>query len=68
VTRGPGPLAAVLLLAAAATASSDRAAPVEVGSSRQLFLDDSWLESRQEVRLALHPPVPRKVAIASDRP
>lgn len=43
-------------------------APMDVGSQRQLFLDDTWFDSRQRVELKMHQPVIREVAIPNDRP
>ena len=41
---------------------------IDVGSDRQLFLDDIWFSRQQDVKLALHPPVPRNVVIQVDHP
>jgi hypothetical protein len=42
--------------------------PIDVGSERQLFLDDTWFDSRQGVELKMHQPTVREVAIPNDRP
>ena len=43
--------------------------PVDVGSSRQLFLDDLWFDKKENVRLAFHTPTPREIVIsAKDHP
>ena len=42
--------------------------PVRVGSDRQLFLDDVWFESQENIRLRMHTPVAREVAVTADRP
>ncbi len=44
------------------------AAPVDVASCRQLFVDDLLIAERTNVRLVLHRPVRREVAIANDNP
>ena len=50
------------------SAVPDRAGPIDVGSRRQLFLDDFWFDSSRDIQLALHRPVPRETALESDRP
>ena len=45
-----------------------RAGPIDVGSRRQLFLDDYWFDRSWNTRLTLHRPIPREVALESDRP
>lgn len=42
--------------------------PIAIGSRRELFVDDSLLESLDGVRRQLHPPVPREIAITHDAP
>ena len=42
--------------------------PINVGSQRQLFIDDTWFDSRQGVELKMHQPTVREVAIPNDRP
>ena len=42
--------------------------PINVGSQRQLFVDDTWFDSRQGVELKMHQPTVREVAIPNDRP
>jgi len=42
--------------------------PVQVGSDRQLFLDDVWFDSHDNIRLRMHTPVAREVALTADRP
>lgn len=44
------------------------ARPIQVGRRRQLFLDDFWFDRQQGIELVPHRPVPREVALASDRP
>jgi len=42
--------------------------PIEVGSQRQLFLDDFWFDRRDNIELTVHPPTPREVVLESDQP
>ena len=42
--------------------------PIHLGSDRQLFLDDYWIEKSSAVTRVLHNPVRREAAIAMDRP
>ena len=43
--------------------------PIDVGSMRQLFLDDLWFDKQENVQLALHKPMPREIVIrAKDHP
>ena len=42
--------------------------PLHVGSNRQLFLDERWFDSQDNVRLEMHAPVVRDVALKADRP
>lgn len=42
--------------------------PINIGSARQLFVDDAILESRANVDLQLHQPIPREVVLVADRP
>ena len=42
--------------------------PVDVGSRRELFVDHHMIESLNGVRLALHHPQPREIALAFDQP
>ena len=50
------------------SAVPDRAGPIDVGSRRQLFLDDYWFDRTWNIRLTLHRPLPRETALESDRP
>ena len=43
-------------------------AAIDVGTDRQLFVDDRMVESASGVHRELHSPVTREVAIAADRP
>ena len=42
--------------------------PIDAGSQRQLFVDDTWLDSARGVELKMHQPTVREVAIPNDRP
>jgi hypothetical protein len=42
--------------------------PIEIGSSRQLFLNDSLFANQDGLKLTLHPPVLRETAVKCDRP
>ncbi len=44
------------------------AEPIEVGSRRELFVDDFLIEQMDGAELRLHQPVPREVAIVHDEP
>ncbi len=59
-------LLAALLLIPLASALADE--PVEIGSRRELFVDDSLIESLQDARRLLHHPTPREIAIEHDAP
>lgn len=60
-----GAAAAALALPAAgfASASPNKNGPIEVGSRRQLFLDDLWFHKQENVQLTLHSPSPREIVI-----
>ena len=45
-----------------------RAAPVDIGSRRELFVDDLLVEQLQGARFKQGAPVPREVAISNDKP
>ena len=54
---------------AAAGASDDAAAVIEVGSSKQLFIDDRFIESSRNVELVMNPPRrDGKVLLTTDQP
>ena len=42
--------------------------PVDIGSDRQLFVDDYWIDRIDGARRRLHRPTARETAIAIDRP
>lgn len=56
-------IAAVFLAAGQLSAS-----PAELGNSRELFVDEQLIESRQGVSFKLHHPVPREISLAYDQP
>lgn len=60
-----GAAAAALALPAAgfASASPNKNGPIEVGSRRQLFLDDLRFHKQENVQLTLHSPSPREIVI-----
>ena len=41
---------------------------VEIGTDRQLFVDDFWVDEARGVERRLHQPTKREVAIPSDKP
>jgi hypothetical protein len=43
-------------------------APKQIGTDRQLFVDDYWIDESNGTRRVLHEPVRENVAIASERP
>lgn len=61
--RHPGAAVCTILLILAAIPSLPGQAVLDVGSERQLFLDDFWFDSRQGIRLIRHPPQPREVSL-----
>ncbi len=58
------PLLATLIVVSLAT--SFAAEPVEIGSRRELFVDDALIESMRDARRVLHQPTPRELAIVHD--
>lgn len=44
------------------------AEPAKIGTARQLFVDDQFIDMRRNVELQPHQPVTREVAIAFDQP
>ncbi len=51
-----------------ATAAVHAAEPIDIGSRRELFVDDHLVERREGTRLRLHPPRPAEIAIRYDQP
>lgn len=41
---------------------------VQIGSDRQLFLDDMWFDNQENIRLRMHTPEAREVALTADQP
>ena len=60
----------VCLLVIFTVAAVDAAAPpvVEIGSRRELFVDEFIIDTLQGAQLRLHHPTPREVAITYDAP
>ena len=50
------------------TAKGSSSGPVDIGTRRELFVDDYLIERRKNVELRLQKPVPRNVAIDHDVP
>lgn len=48
--------------------ADDTTGAINITSRRQLFLDDFWFDTSQDIKLALHTPIPREVVLESDRP
>lgn len=44
------------------------AEPVDIGSRRELFVDDFLIDTRERVELRLHRPAPREVVVVHDQP
>ena len=42
--------------------------PIDVGSRRELFVDDALIERLDGARQVLHPPVPREIVLVHDAP
>ncbi|MEQ9410298.1 MAG: hypothetical protein RIK87_21355 [Fuerstiella sp.] len=67
-------LVAVLVVAVPAQMAADHTevsqpSEIDIGSRRELFIDDSLIEQlKREVRLQLHHPQPREVALVFDAP
>ena len=57
-----------LLATSACSPTPDVREPLDVGSRRQLLLDESWFDHSEGVELTLHRPVPRETAIQCERP
>lgn len=61
-------LLAAVSLTDLAVAEDAESAPLEIGSRRELFVDDYLIDSLRDVRLELHHPVPQEVVFACDQP
>ena len=66
--RHPGAAVCTILLILAAIPSLEGQDVLDVGSERQLFLDDFWFDSQQGIRLTRHQPQPREVSLACVEP
>ncbi|MBM4037565.1 MAG: hypothetical protein FJ290_03540 [Planctomycetes bacterium] len=53
---------------ALAMAEADAAEPVDIGSRRELFVDDHLIDRMENARLILHHPQPREVVLEFDQP
>ncbi len=60
--------AATLVLVLSSVSWSIATEPIDVASRRQLFVDRHLVDSMTDVRLVLHHPVRREIAIRGDRP
>jgi hypothetical protein len=60
------PAAALIAMLTCAATPTD--APRDIGSRRELLVDDWLVESTDGVGLRLHPPTPREVSIVFDKP
>jgi len=64
-------LVGIVLSSAITVARADETAgtkPIDIGSRRELFVDDFLVESRQGVALKLHKPEPRDLVLVCDTP
>lgn len=50
------------------TSLSAAAEPIDIGSRRELFVDDHLIEKLTGARRLLHHPEPQEIAIAHDKP
>ena len=66
--RHPGAPVWTILLILATIPSLPGQAVLDVGSERQLFLDEFWFDSRQGIRLTRHRPQPREVSLSCVEP
>lgn len=61
-------LLAAAVLAERAAAADAAPGPIEIGSRRELFVDDYLIDALRDVRLELHHPQPQEVIFACDQP
>ncbi|TXT39284.1 MAG: hypothetical protein FD138_108, partial [Planctomycetota bacterium] len=61
-------LSLLVLVGLQAGLSADDKSPIDIGSRRELFVDDALIESLKEARRVLHSPTPREIAIRHDAP
>ncbi len=59
---------ATLLLLTMVSPSSAAAEPIDIGSRRELFVDQHLIDQMMGVRQVIHRPQPREVAIVHDQP
>ena len=57
-----------LMAPPACTSPPEVREPIDVGSRRQLLLDDAWFDHSDNVELSLHQPTPAETVIQCDRP
>ena len=57
-----------LMAPPACTSPPEVREPLDVGSRRQLLLDDAWFDHSDNVELSLHQPTPAETVIQCDRP
>ena len=48
--------------------ATDRTEPIDIGSKRELFVDQHLIEKLHSARLTLHHPQAREIAIRFDKP
>jgi hypothetical protein len=61
-------LAVLLLIVGIISAAEEVRLPIDIGSRRELFVEDRLIESLQDARRVLHQPTPREIAIRHDAP
>src|SRR5688500_2585666 len=59
---------ALLLSSFARLNAAEGDAPIDIGSRRELFVDDHRIGSLRDARRQLHHPTPREIAIVHDSP
>ena len=57
-----------LTLSVSSTSADDAMPVINIGSQRELFVDDHLIESLTDARRVLHQPTPREIAIRNDAP
>src|SRR6516225_6712801 len=66
---GPGSLLLVLgLLGMVPSAAADESGVIEIGTRRELFVDDFLIDRRDGLELRLQAPAPREVVLKHDAP
>jgi hypothetical protein len=61
-------MVSLVLLSPQDVESSEPDAPLDLGSRRELFVDDYLIESLRDARRQMHHPIPREIAITHDAP